>query len=153
GDLTAMTDKSDDAIVDELAADLSPTFARWLGRNPALEDVTRITQRVAQATGERRLLRAGLEPAAALAVKEAPLAAALHGGEEFLGVGRRTFGGEVLKATDAERLRLWREGVTQFNWELFDRGVEAFTWAALESVGRAARERNALGDAALTPVY
>ena len=35
---------------------------------------------------------------------------------------------------------LWRAQVHEkINWELFDRGVEAFTWAALEELARAAR--------------
>ena len=36
---------------------------------------------------------------------------------------------------------------SKLNWELFDRGVEAFTWAALEEVGKDARGRGLLGDA------
>ena len=33
---------------------------------------------------------------------------------------------------------LWRERVEQINWELFDRGTEAFTWYALEELAKAA---------------
>ena len=33
----------------------------------------------------------------------------------------------------------WREHVKQVNWELFDRGVEAFTWYALEETVKAAK--------------
>src|SRR5262249_38970223 len=71
---------------------------------------------------------------------------------ELLGGRRPTFAGEVLDAVQAESLRLWREQLTQVNWELFDRGVEAFTWAALEEVGRAAQSRNVFGAAANSAV-
>ena len=37
------------------------------------------------------------------------------------------------------RLDLWRERVAQINWELFDRGTEAFTWYALEEIGQGRR--------------
>ena len=56
--------------------------------------------------------------------------------------------GEVLAAVQSERMRLWRDEVSQrINWELFDRGVEAFSWAALEEVGRAAQNRDLLSSA------
>jgi len=43
---------------------------------------------------------------------------------------------------------MWRERVgTKINWELFDRGVEAFTWAALEELGKGAGKRGLLDDA------
>jgi 6,7-dimethyl-8-ribityllumazine synthase len=34
---------------------------------------------------------------------------------------------------------MWREGVTTVNWELFDRGVEAYSRHALEKLVRAAK--------------
>ena len=62
---------------------------------------------------------------------------------------RKTFAGEVLKALEKRRTALWDERIhKQINWELFDRGVEAFTWAALEEVGRAAKSRDLLNGAA-----
>src|SRR5262249_38714679 len=51
---------------------------------------------------------------------------------EFFGVARETFASEVLKALERERTAQWRERVKTINWELFDRGVEAYTWLALE---------------------
>jgi Cu(I)/Ag(I) efflux system membrane protein CusA/SilA len=39
------------------------------------------------------------------------------------------------------RLELWRERTRKINWELFDRGVEAFTWSALEAFVSAAQDR------------
>jgi Cu/Ag efflux pump CusA len=45
---------------------------------------------------------------------------------------------------DGERLRLWRERVKAVNWELFDRGTEAFTWYALEELAKGARGQGLL---------
>ena len=42
---------------------------------------------------------------------------------------------------------MWRERVHEINWELFDRGVETFTWLALEEVVRAANAAGLLDKA------
>ncbi len=132
--------------VEQLAAELTPSFGVWLAKHPALEDVTRVVQVVARRLHDAGALR--VEPAAALAMKEGPARAVLTHVGELLGAERRTFAGEVLRATETRRLELWRERVNeQINWELFDRGVEAFTWAALEEVGRAARDRDLVSGA------
>ena len=36
-------------------------------------------------------------------------------------------------------MRLWQERVDEINWELFDRGTEAYTWYALEEMVKAAQ--------------
>ncbi|HJZ57473.1 MAG TPA: efflux RND transporter permease subunit, partial [Gemmataceae bacterium] len=45
---------------------------------------------------------------------------------------------------DSTRLKLWRERVKAVNWELFDRGTEAFTWFALEELAKGARSHGLL---------
>jgi Cu(I)/Ag(I) efflux system membrane protein CusA/SilA len=68
--------------------------------------------------------------------------------KEILGFKRKTLEEEVHDAVDKKRTALWEEQIhKQINWELFDRGVETFTWAALEEIGRAARGRVLIGDA------
>jgi Cu(I)/Ag(I) efflux system membrane protein CusA/SilA len=130
----------EDAEIDRLVTELAPWFGSWLARNPALEDVTKLTTAVAQRLHERQILR--VEPAAALALHEAPLQRAVRAAAEALGAEPKTFAGEILQAVRARRQALWEERIhTRINWELFDRGVEAFTWAALEEVARAAQGR------------
>jgi Cu(I)/Ag(I) efflux system membrane protein CusA/SilA len=147
GDLRWPTGVSGAEEVGQLAGDLTPRFGKWLAKAPALEDVTRVTQAVAQRLWDVDALKA--EPAAALALKAGPVGEFFSDLGEFLGFERKTFAGEVLRATQARRLELWRERVrTRINWELFDRGVEAFTWAALEEVGKAARDRGLVRGAA-----
>src|ERR1019366_5453378 len=60
----------------------------------------------------------------------------------------KTFAGEVLRTVQEKRDALWTEFVQgKLDWELFDRGVEAFTWSALEEVGKSARLSGLLADA------
>src|SRR5205823_5202565 len=61
---------------------------------------------------------------------------------EALGAEHKTFAGEVLKAVKAERDRLWRRKVhDDINWQIFDRGVEAFTWSAIIELGSNGKKR------------
>ena len=137
GDLKWPAGKSADDETAELARQLAPRFGKWLAKNPALEDVSHLTRAVADHLAEIEVLV--VEPNAALAVKENAVRSVWTGVGEVLGVERKTFAGEVLRAVTVERLRLWRSFVDEkVNWELFDRGVEAFTWAALEEVAQQA---------------
>jgi Cu(I)/Ag(I) efflux system membrane protein CusA/SilA len=121
--------------LDELTDELTPEYGTWLAKHPALEDVSRLSRDVA-----RRLNNMGAlaDPAAALALKESLLPKILHQSAELLGGERRTFAGEVLKAVDDKRTALWGERVEKVNWELFDRGVEAYTWFVLEELAKGA---------------
>ncbi|MFO0802663.1 MAG: efflux RND transporter permease subunit [Gemmataceae bacterium] len=48
---------------------------------------------------------------------------------------------------DDGRLQQWHERVKALNWELFDRGTEAFTWFAMEETAKAARGQDLLDHA------
>jgi Cu(I)/Ag(I) efflux system membrane protein CusA/SilA len=121
--------------VTDLAGRLTADHGRWLAKNPALEDVTRLCQEVA-----RRLHAAGelVDPVGSLAVKDDALSGVLARGAEMLGAERPTFAGGVLQAVQQQRHKLWRERVGKINVELFDRGVEVYTWLALEETVKAA---------------
>jgi Cu(I)/Ag(I) efflux system membrane protein CusA/SilA len=133
--------------IDTLTRQLVPQFGPWLAKDPRLEDVTRITQAVAQHLAHEGALK--VEPGEALALKENPVRTALTAAAEALGAEHKTFAGELLQAVTKRRMELWVEQIHQkINWELFDRGVEAYTWAALEEIGRPANNRGLLGGAA-----
>jgi Cu(I)/Ag(I) efflux system membrane protein CusA/SilA len=133
---------------DRLVTELAPQYGGWLSRNPALEDVTKITQAVAQRLFDRKVFPAGVEPSSALELRERLPGKAISVVAESLGSERKTFAGEVLRALEKQRTAVWVEQIhKRINWELFDRGVEAFTWAAMEELGRAAKERNLLAGA------
>jgi Cu/Ag efflux pump CusA len=93
-------------------------------------------------------------PADALELKANVVEAAVRAVAAAFGSEGKTFAGEVLRVVSERRLALWDEQIhKQINWELLDRGVEAFTWAALEEIGRAAKGRALLGGAAHGPAY
>jgi Cu/Ag efflux pump CusA len=198
------------AETDQLVEELTPRFGGWLSKNPALEDVTKITQAVAQRLAEREvfptwyrlteqsfdalreadvpegvrsrlgglkdktfrteedfvsaLARAlsaqelaahqaelvgqaafAVGPSDALELRQSLPRQAVTAVSEALGGERRTFAGEVLDVLVKRRTELWVERIhKRINWELFDRGVEAFTWAVLEELAKGARGRDLL---------
>ena len=140
--------------MDRLVKDLVPDYGRWLSKNPALEDVTRLCQELARYLGTLGALKERdpatgelkeLDPAGALAIREGFFPKILGDVNEVVGGERKTFAGEVLQAVSAQRLRLWNEYVSRkVNWELFDRGIETFTWSALEEIGLGAKKHQLL---------
>jgi Cu/Ag efflux pump CusA len=144
---------SEDAELDTLVKDLSPSHGRWLSKNPAPEDVARLCQEAARHLAALRALKERgstgklrvIEPADALALRQLLPQRLLGAAAEALGAAPATFTGAVLQAVQAQRLALWRAHVRdRVNGELLDRGAEAFTWAALEEIGRAAAKRQML---------
>ncbi len=128
--------KEDDEI-EQLSARLEPRYGAALAKHPALEDATGLSQEVA-----RQLKSVGAidDPARALALKEKPLFAAITFVGEFLGADPKTFAGEIHRAVEAKRSAVWRERVEKGDWQLFDWGVEAYTWLALEEVAKGASD-------------
>jgi Cu(I)/Ag(I) efflux system membrane protein CusA/SilA len=133
-------------MIDQIARELSPVYGSWLAKAPVLEDVTRITQNVA----ERLAKNAGADesPARLLETNTRALDKIVRAVKETWGAKAKTLAGEVFDAVVKRRSALWEEQIhKKINWELFDRGLEAFTWAALDEIGRAARDHTLLGDA------
>jgi Cu(I)/Ag(I) efflux system membrane protein CusA/SilA len=139
-----LTEAEKERQADELADRLNPEFGPWLAKHPSLEDVTRLTQTVAERLKANGVLD---DPASALSLKRTLSKQILYQIAENLGTERKTFAGEVLDAVNARRAALWQEQVTKINYELFDRGVEAFTWLALEELVRGAKDVALLGGA------
>jgi Cu(I)/Ag(I) efflux system membrane protein CusA/SilA len=136
----------EEAEIDQLAQQLNPAYGPALAKNPTLEDVTKITQAIAQRLAELGAFKG--DPASALAVHEGPLETAVGQMVVVLGAQRKTFASEVLDAVSKYRLALWKERLDRkINWDLFDCGVEAFTWAALEELARSAKSHGLLGGA------
>jgi Cu(I)/Ag(I) efflux system membrane protein CusA/SilA len=139
---------------DRLVEELAPLSGTWLSKNSALDDVTKVTHRVAQHLYERKVFPGGVEPASALQLHESLPGKVSSAIGEALGTARKTFAGEVLHALQKQRTKLWTERIHQrINWELFDRGIEAYTWAVLEELGRSAKGRDLLNAAPHGPEY
>jgi Cu(I)/Ag(I) efflux system membrane protein CusA/SilA len=134
------------AVVDGLTAELAPTFGAALAAAPAPPDVTKLTRTVADRLADRGALSGGA--ADALALPDGPLGRVVNVLGDALGRDRPTFAGVVLDAVISHRTARWSEFVrTQLNGELFDRGVEAYTWAALEELAKSAKGRELLAGA------
>lgn len=133
-------ERQTEILTDKFTAEFGP----WLARNPALEDVTQLTQDIAR---ELQRLGALQDVVQALELKESLVGQFFNSLQEALGGERQTWAGEMLRAVHAKRLDLWEKQVAQINWELFDCGVEAFTWHALEEVVNGAKGLQLLDDA------
>jgi Cu(I)/Ag(I) efflux system membrane protein CusA/SilA len=144
GALEALSADGEAKLAGELAATLVPDEAAGLGKRSAPETVREIQRRLAV-----RLASDGIvsDPAAALALRETGLAGAMSAVMEALGRDPDTLAGVVTAATEARREELWRERVETVNWELFDRGTEAFTWYALSELVTAGGDNGLLGTA------
>jgi Cu(I)/Ag(I) efflux system membrane protein CusA/SilA len=137
-----------DAEVGRLAEALAPEYGPALSRHPALEDVTKLCQEAARHLAALRALKTQeggsekeLDASQALALNESLPARVVSRAGEALGAERKTFAAEVLKALEAHRTALWHARVKErINWELFDRGTEAYTWLALEELAKGARD-------------
>jgi Cu(I)/Ag(I) efflux system membrane protein CusA/SilA len=142
GDLRWPEGANVEAQVDQMARELAPGYGTWLAKNPSLEDVAGICRDVA-----RRLAAAGVltDAAGALAFKGSPVEHLVDQAGGVLGASPRTFPGEVLAAVSVQRMALWRAEVGKIDWELFDRGVETFTWLAMTELARAAPGRGLAG--------
>jgi Cu(I)/Ag(I) efflux system membrane protein CusA/SilA len=140
GELTSRSTES----ADLLTTRLQPRYGVWLARQPAMEDVLQLTREVArelESTGDLT------DVARALQLQESWPLTIWHRTLETLGAARRTFAGELLRAIEAERMRLWRERVALINYELFDQAVPTFNWYALEELAKAARDKGLLDHA------
>jgi Cu/Ag efflux pump CusA len=128
----------------QLSAELTPEFGRWLARNPALEDVTDLSQRIAARLTE---LGAISETDQGLTLEESSFQGLFSALGEALGGKHKTFTSVLLDRLEAERTRIWQDRVHRINWELHDQGVGTFTWCALEELAKAAAGQSLLSEA------
>jgi copper/silver efflux system protein len=122
-------------LVEALIRRGTADFGPWLAKKPALEDVTRLSGDVAHHLKD---IGALTDVAGAFEVQENPLAALWSQTRELLGAEAKTFAGEVLDSVSDHRMELWRKRVKKVNWELLDRGVEFYTWYAIEELAEGA---------------
>ncbi len=119
---------------ERLAQDLVGDYGVWLAKNPALEDVTALANRVAQSLKDTGVVENLVN---ALELHEAPVSRFTTAVSEMLGAPRKTLFDAVLHSVEAERARLWTQRVEQVNWELHDRGSMAFNAYAMEELAKA----------------
>jgi Cu(I)/Ag(I) efflux system membrane protein CusA/SilA len=139
GNLTWPRDVKEQAEVDQLSKKLAPKYGTWLAKLPSLEDITHLSQDVAN---DLAAVGAVADPAGSLELKPSPLGAWLEGISGLFSTQRKSFASELLESVCDERLKLWHERVEKTNWEIFDRGTEAFTWYAIEELVKGAKAQS-----------
>jgi Cu(I)/Ag(I) efflux system membrane protein CusA/SilA len=144
GELQWPKDASRARESESLTEMLRPRYGRWLVEAPALEDATHLSQDVAEYLSEAGAIA---DVVRALELKQPPLQRLASSVGEFFGAERKTVAGELLHSIEEERARLWRQRVKQINWELFDRGVQSFTWYAMEELVKGAENSGWLAGA------
>jgi Cu(I)/Ag(I) efflux system membrane protein CusA/SilA len=144
GDLSWPAGTDEQAEIERLADKLTPKYGTWLAEAPAPEDVMQLSRDIAKDLAKIGAIK---DVVGSLELKHSPLAGVTSGLGEFFSGERETFASELLKAVNSRRMEIWLERVHTINWELFDRGVETFTWYALEEVVKAAKTASLLADA------
>jgi Cu(I)/Ag(I) efflux system membrane protein CusA/SilA len=130
--------------LDELTTRLDKGLGPWLATLPALEDIRELV---------RDVLRNGEQIGAVTdAVRAMELKSTWFGDTrdvifETLGRPRPTLTTEMLRRVQQRYNDLWHEHVRRVNYELFDHGIESYTWYALEEVARAAKGQSLLDGA------
>ncbi|MBX9790585.1 MAG: efflux RND transporter permease subunit [Pirellulales bacterium] len=122
-------------LVEELTTKFAPDYGYWLSRNPALEDLAQLSQWVVRSLKDQGIITNEVEALELHGSSFSRLSAAIR---EALGGQRPTLASELLNTLERHRDELWLAAVEQINWELFDRGVEAYTWYALQETAKAA---------------
>ena len=123
----------------ELVATLTKELGPWLATTPALEDITLLVHRVIQRGEEWGAVTNGVQ---ALELKPGWIGQTIGMIGESFGRTRSTLSDEMLQRVIRHHADLWHDHVRRVNWELFDRGVEAYTSYALEELARAATKQD-----------
>ncbi len=122
-----------DHEIDRLTDELQPTYGVWLSRNLSLEDVAQLSQAVAKTLEQAGVIH---DVVRALEPVQSSAAGWLDAVAESLGAQHPTFAGQLLAAIEQNRTSLWQERAHAINWELFDRGMQAYTSYALEETAK-----------------
>lgn len=124
-------------------ADLTERHGVWLVAMTSREEVELLIRTVLAQLGERGLWAspADVWPAARLTWQQPRKLA------RWLTDRANDLGTLVHEAIDRQRDEHWRAEVRRINGELFDRGVEAYTWLAIQELLKASRGRGAVRQA------
>ncbi len=134
----AWPDGMDEATeLERLSDELAPKYGPWLAESPSMEDISALTGDVANALADAGAVT---DRVASLTLKEPRWKVVLDRASELFGARRRTLAGEVLVSAQRQRETIWRQRVQEIDFELFDRGTEAFTWYAIEELIKKAGE-------------
>ncbi len=131
GQLTWPAGTDETKQIETLSVALQPKYGQWLAKSPSLEDATHLSQDVAAKLAEVGAIE---DVVGALELKQSIVSTLTSGVNEFLGGEHKSLAGELHNAVEEKRVQLWHERIHAINWELFDRGIEAFTWNSMEEL-------------------
>ena len=106
-----------------------------MSKTPAWEDTAGLSKAVAESLEQSGAIA---DVVSALEPQPSAWGTWWNAAREALGGQHVTLAGQLLESVERQRTRLWHERVKQVDWELADRGMEAFTWYALEELSKAA---------------
>ncbi len=133
-----------DSHCDMLKVNLSKQLGPWIGTKPAIEDVRQVVMETVR-IGE--LVGALSDPIRAMEVKLNWLGRMREAIDDAIGRPRQTLVDLILGAVEQKHADLWNDHVRLVNYELFDQGVESYTWYAIEEIARAAKGQSMLVNA------
>ncbi len=144
GVLHGLNPEIETTLISQWVSDMSEDDGRRLAQSPALEVVSRMQAQIA-----RKLVADGFldDAGQGLQPRESIWQQALTVFNQTANGGANNFASESLNRVEEERKRLWLEQMKKINWELFDRGTEAYTWYALEELVQGAGSSGLLGGA------
>jgi Cu(I)/Ag(I) efflux system membrane protein CusA/SilA len=128
-----------DSLAQQLADRLTPEYGYWLSRGPSLETVSALSRSVARELKARSIIDNELD---ALELRPSGTRRLVNLVKEAFQEQRPTLAAALLKDVEEFREDQWRDRVRRINWELFDRGTEAYTWYALQESAKAAVDRH-----------
>ena len=126
-------------LIKDLTNRLTPEYGYWLVHNPAPEDVDRLSRAVATSLKSQGIID---DEIAALELHPTWGQAAARAVHDLFSSESTTLTSTLVDQLNHFLDAQWREAVHRINWELFDQGVEAFTWYALEESAKAAQTQN-----------
>ena len=121
----------DEARVNQIAAELSDEYGRWLAAGPSQEDVNQVVEVVAKTMDRQKLVK--LNPDL-LATPRNEFQNAWAAVREQLGLAEQTLFTQMLSTIQTRRTQAWAEHSRRLNYELFDQAVGAFDWSCIEEL-------------------
>ncbi|OYW24471.1 MAG: hypothetical protein B7Z55_02080 [Planctomycetales bacterium 12-60-4] len=132
------------AVLEELSTPLDDELNPWLGSSPALEDVTRLVKSVVDEGTQRGFIADAVQ---AQELHRPILSTLISGVQEAFGAPPTTLPQDILADVVRQKHELWLEQVHDTNWDLFDHGVQAYTWYVMEELARAATQHGLIESA------
>lgn len=129
--------------LDSVTARLQSEVGPWLAVQPSPEDVERIVREVVKHGEEIGAVKDAIH---AMELKSNVVEDTVASVRDALGYPRDSVGHKLLEVVQHRFTELWAEHVRRTNYELFDHGVESYTWYALEELAKLAQAQSLIDE-------